>query len=91
MKTPLPVKENRPALFAQLDALDWDETTNEHVTVVHTEETNSGRHERRIVRVQPLTDGQMNFPPCHPRPPLCQPWVRRSAATGRSTRWPNSA
>jgi predicted transposase YbfD/YdcC len=57
-----PVKENRPALFAQLDALDWDETTNEHVTVVHTEETNSGRHERRTVRVQPLTDGQVNFP-----------------------------
>ncbi|MFI2430407.1 hypothetical protein [Streptomyces sp. NPDC018693] len=56
------VKENRAALFARLDALDWDETTNAHVTVHRTEETNSGRHEIRIVRVQPLGPGQVNFP-----------------------------
>ncbi|MGX4694992.1 ISAs1 family transposase [Streptomyces sp. JNUCC 63] len=57
-----PVKENRSTLFAQLDALDWDERTNPHITVVRTEETNSGRHEIRIVRVQPLAPGQVNFP-----------------------------
>ncbi|MEU9730695.1 ISAs1 family transposase [Streptomyces sp. NPDC048002] len=57
-----PVKENRPALFAQLDALDWDEHTNTAITVHRTEETNSGRHEIRIVRVQPLADGQVAFP-----------------------------
>ncbi|MCK1823785.1 ISAs1 family transposase [Streptomyces sp. XM83C] len=57
-----PVKENRSTLFARLDALDWDETTNEHITVVRTEETNSGRHETRIVRVQPLEDGHVTFP-----------------------------
>ncbi|MEU3342865.1 ISAs1 family transposase [Streptomyces sp. NPDC006668] len=57
-----PVKKNRAALFTQLDALDWDETTNQQITVVRTEETNSGRHETRIVRVQPLEDGQVNFP-----------------------------
>ena len=57
-----PVKENRAALFTQLDALDWDETTNQQITVVRTEERNSGRHETRIVRVQPLEDGQVSFP-----------------------------
>jgi len=57
-----PVKENRAALFAQLDALDWDERTNPRVTLVRAEETNGGRHETRIVRVQPLTPGQVNFP-----------------------------
>ncbi len=57
-----PVKENRAALFTQLDALDWDETTNAAIAVHRTEETNSGRHEIRIVRVQPLTPGQVNFP-----------------------------
>ncbi|MGW0827892.1 ISAs1 family transposase [Streptomyces sp. NPDC002845] len=57
-----PVKENRSALFARLDALDWDETTNPHIAVHRTEETNSGRHEIRIVRVQPLSPGQVNFP-----------------------------
>ncbi|RNL73890.1 hypothetical protein [Streptomyces sp. I6] len=49
-------------LSAQLDALDWDETSNTHITVHRTEETNAGRHEIRIVRVQPLTPGQVNFP-----------------------------
>ncbi|MFF3918318.1 hypothetical protein [Streptomyces sp. NPDC001852] len=57
-----PVKENRAALFAQLDALNWDETTNPQISMVRTEETNSGRHETRIVRVQALEDGQVNFP-----------------------------
>ncbi|MBC9725109.1 ISAs1 family transposase [Streptomyces sp. TRM68367] len=57
-----PVKENRSALFTQLDALDWDETTNAAIAVHRTEETNSGRREIRIVRVQPLTPGQVNFP-----------------------------
>jgi predicted transposase YbfD/YdcC len=57
-----PVKENRAALFAALDALDWDETSNPQVTVVHTEETNAGRHEIRTVRVQPLKPGQVTFP-----------------------------
>ncbi|KUO15468.1 hypothetical protein [Streptomyces dysideae] len=57
-----PVKENRSALFAQLDALDWDEITNPHITVHRTEETNSGRHEIRIVRVQPLSPGQVKLP-----------------------------
>ncbi|MEU2995471.1 ISAs1 family transposase [Streptomyces griseoincarnatus] len=57
-----PVKENRPTLFAQLDALDWDEHTNTAITVHRTEETNSGRHEIRIVRVQPLADGHVAFP-----------------------------
>ncbi|WP_405717534.1 ISAs1 family transposase [Streptomyces sp. NBC_01537] len=57
-----PVKENRSTLFAQLDTLDWDETTNSHITVHRTQETNSGRHEIRVVRVQPLTLGQVNFP-----------------------------
>ncbi|MFF3467815.1 hypothetical protein [Streptomyces sp. NPDC002619] len=57
-----PVKENRSALFAQLDALDWNETTNATIAVHRTEETNSGRHEIRIVRVQPLAPGQVNFP-----------------------------
>ncbi|MGW0880339.1 ISAs1 family transposase [Streptomyces sp. NPDC002671] len=57
-----PVKENRAVLFAQLDALDWDETTNEHLSVVRTEETNSGRKEIRTVRVQPLASGQVAFP-----------------------------
>ncbi|MFE7974264.1 hypothetical protein [Streptomyces shenzhenensis] len=37
-----PVKENRSTLFAQLDAVDWDETANAQITVVRTEETNSG-------------------------------------------------
>ena len=32
-----PVKENRSTPFAQLDALDWDETTNPHITVHRTE------------------------------------------------------
>lgn len=53
-----PVKENRSALFAQLDALDWNETTNAAIAVHRTEETNSGRHEIRIVRVQPLAPGR---------------------------------
>ena len=57
-----PVKENRARLFAQLDALDWDERANPAVTVARTEETNSGRHEIRIVRVQPLQPGQVAFP-----------------------------
>ncbi|WP_406729622.1 ISAs1 family transposase [Streptomyces sp. GD-15H] len=57
-----PVKENRATLFVRLDALDWDETTNAQVTVVRTEENNSGRHEIRTVRVQPLADDQVNFP-----------------------------
>ena len=57
-----PVKENRATLFAQLDALDWDETSNKAVTVHRTEETNAGRHETRVVRVQPLAPGQVNFP-----------------------------
>lgn len=57
-----PVKENRARLFAALDALDWDETTNEHITTVRTEEANSGRHETRFVRVQPLAPGQVGFP-----------------------------
>jgi predicted transposase YbfD/YdcC len=57
-----PVKGNRAALFARLDALEWDETRNERITVVRTEEDNAGRHETRIVRVQPLTPGQVAFP-----------------------------
>jgi predicted transposase YbfD/YdcC len=57
-----PVKENRSTFFAQLDALDWDETTNPQITMHRTHETNAGRHETRIVRVQPLTDGQVNSP-----------------------------
>ncbi|WP_461092285.1 ISAs1 family transposase, partial [Streptomyces incanus] len=57
-----PVKENRSVLFAQLDALDWDEHTNAAIAVNRTEETNSGRHEIRIVRVQPLAPGQVHFP-----------------------------
>ncbi|MFE6975593.1 ISAs1 family transposase [Streptomyces sp. NPDC057682] len=57
-----PVKENRATLFTQLDALDWNEQTNTAISVVRTEETNSGRHEIRIVRVQPLTNEQVNFP-----------------------------
>lgn len=57
-----PVKENRSTLFAQVGTLDWDETTNSHIAVHRTQETNSGRHEIRIVRVQPLTLGQVNFP-----------------------------
>lgn len=57
-----PVKENRAALFARLDALDWDETTNPQISMVRTEEANSGRHETRIVRVQALEAGQVNFP-----------------------------
>jgi hypothetical protein len=56
------VTENRAALFTRLDALDWDETTNAAITVHRTEETNSGGHEIRIVRVQPLAPGQVNFP-----------------------------
>ncbi|MFB7928833.1 ISAs1 family transposase [Streptomyces sp. NPDC056039] len=63
-----PVKENRAVLFAQLDALDWGETTNAHVTVHRTEETNSGRHEVRIVRVQPPRPGAGELPARHPRP-----------------------
>lgn len=59
---PLPVKENRAVLFDQLDTLDWDETTNAAITVHRTEETDSGRHEIRVVRVQPLVPGQVNFP-----------------------------
>lgn len=57
-----PVKENRARLFAQLDALEWDEARNEEITVARTEEDNAGRHEVRIVRVQPLTPGQVAFP-----------------------------
>lgn len=57
-----PVKENRSTLFAQLDALDWDERTNTAITLHRTEETNSGRREVRIIRVQPLTPGQVSFP-----------------------------
>lgn len=57
-----PVKENRPVLFAQLDGLDWDEQTNAAISMHHTEETNAGRHETRIVRVQSLLPGQVNFP-----------------------------
>lgn len=57
-----PVKENRPVLFAQLDALDRDERSNTQVSVDRTAETNAGRHELRIVRGQPLTDGQVTFP-----------------------------
>jgi hypothetical protein len=56
------VKENRARLFAQLNALDWDESSNKAVTVHRTEEVNSGRHETRVVRVQPLAPGQVNFP-----------------------------
>lgn len=57
-----PVKENRPTLFTQLDALDWNETTNPAITMHRTEETNSGRHEIRTVRVQPLAEDQVRFP-----------------------------
>jgi hypothetical protein len=58
-----PVKENRAALFAQLNALDWDESSNKAlVPVERTVEANSGRHETRVVRVQPLAPGQVNFP-----------------------------
>ncbi|MET7858181.1 ISAs1 family transposase [Streptomyces sp. NPDC005318] len=57
-----PVKENRAVLFTQLDSLDWDERENKSITTHRTEETNSGRHETRIVRVQPLAPGQANLP-----------------------------
>ncbi|WP_327687102.1 ISAs1 family transposase [Streptomyces sp. NBC_00467] len=57
-----PVKENRPTLYSQLDALDWAEAANDRNTVACTDEKNSSRHERRIVRVQPLPKGQVNFP-----------------------------
>ncbi|GAB7189021.1 hypothetical protein ATKI12_8852 [Kitasatospora sp. Ki12] len=62
-------RRNRSALFVQLDALDWDEHANPHITVVRAEETNSGRHEIRIVRVQPLAPGQVNFPHATPNAP----------------------
>ncbi|MFE4333749.1 hypothetical protein ACFRQM_31265 [Streptomyces sp. NPDC056831] len=57
-----PVKGNRSTLFAALDTPDWDETTNPAITLHRTEETNSGRHQIRTVRVQPLVPGQVNFP-----------------------------
>lgn len=57
-----PVKQNRPVLFTQLDALNWDERTNETIRVHHSDETNSTRHEIRTVRVQPLEPGQVRFP-----------------------------
>ncbi|WP_435243629.1 hypothetical protein [Streptomyces cucumeris] len=56
-----PVNEDRAAPFARLDALNWDETTNPQISMIRTEETNSGRHETRIVRVQAPEDGQVNF------------------------------
>lgn len=57
-----PVKNNRPTLYAALDALNWDETTNPAITMDHSQERNSGRDEIRTIRVQPLTEGQVPFP-----------------------------
>lgn len=57
-----PVKENRARLFAQLDALEWNESSNKAITLAHSDEVNAGRHEIRTVRVQPLTPGQAAFP-----------------------------
>ncbi|MFF8366971.1 hypothetical protein ACF05F_33895 [Rhodococcus erythropolis] len=52
----------QPTLYSQLDALDWAEAANDRITVARTDEKNGSRHERRIVRVQPLPKGQVNFP-----------------------------
>ncbi|MFJ3932079.1 hypothetical protein [Streptomyces sp. NPDC090029] len=86
---PLPVKENRAVLFDQLDTLDWDETTNAAITVHRTEETDSGRHEIRVVRVQPLAPGQVNFP--HATRALLVERYTTGRGDGRSTQMPNSA
>lgn len=84
---PLPVKENRAVLFDQLDTLDWDETTNAAIIVHRTEET--GRHEIRVVRVQPLAPGQVNFP--HATRALLVERYTTGRGDGRSTQMPNSA
>jgi predicted transposase YbfD/YdcC len=55
------VKENRAALFAAIDALDWSQD-NPAVRIVRTEETNQERHEVREIRVQAVEPGQLPFP-----------------------------
>lgn len=55
------VKENCPARFAALDALDWPDA-NAGVRTVRTAERNRGRDEVREVRVQDLGPGQVPFP-----------------------------
>lgn len=55
-------KNNRPAPFAALDALDRGETSNTAITMDHSQERNSGRDEIRTIRVQPLNPGQVPFP-----------------------------
>jgi predicted transposase YbfD/YdcC len=52
----LTVKENQPTLFAQLDALSWNDT-DVHVTANRAH----GRSERRTIRVQPAPE-EATFP-----------------------------
>jgi predicted transposase YbfD/YdcC len=52
----LTVKENQPTLFAQLDALPWND-----IPLQTTEDRGHGRSERRTVRVCPVGD-DVTFP-----------------------------
>ncbi|MCN0154359.1 hypothetical protein [Salinispora arenicola] len=84
-----PVKENRAALFARLDALNWDETTNPQISMVRTEEptaaatrpaSSESRHwksARSTSRTPPRLCWWSGTPP--------------AGATERSTPTPNSA
>lgn len=53
----LPVKGNQPTLFAQLDALPWEESE----VAVRTEENNHGRTEIRELKVLPMP-AEARFP-----------------------------
>ena len=47
------VKDNQPSLFAELDALDWENTPVTHVM----RDRGHGRHETRTIQVLPAPDG----------------------------------
>jgi len=53
----VPVLGNQPGMFAQLDALDWENTP----VAAATSEVNRGRIETRTIRVLPAPDG-LDFP-----------------------------
>ncbi|GAA2717559.1 ISAs1 family transposase [Actinoplanes palleronii] len=67
----LPVKENRAALFAALDALPWATTAIGHEST----ETGHGRSTRRTIRVLPA-------PPGLPFPHVNQVWLIERYITG---------
>ena len=77
------VKQNTPALWAELDALDWASVPVQHAT----EENGHGRRERRTIQVMDAPDHVRKRFPHARQAALIERYVTRTVRVSTGKRW----